>query len=394
MRILAGPPVRVQPGGNAPLRVTLRNIGRMTAGNLSVEFFDDADRDSIAEPTELVARVHVPQSIGRRESVSVQYDWLAPTAGVHGIVAIAVFGPDERTTNNTAYLSVAAGYPRNAVVVNEIMYSPFSGEAEYVELMNTSAAAIDFTGWQVGDAQEEVTPPDGIALHSRGRIVQPGGFFVLASDSTILTRFRGLDTASGSVLQFVNHSGLGLSNDGDVVVVRDQSYAVVDSVPYSPAWHHVAVTDPSGRSLERIHPQLAGSEARSWSSCVVGIGGTPGRVNSIYTAALPPRASLSCSPSPFSPDGDGFEDFTVIRYDLPIPLARVRMKIFDVRGRLIRYLVNNEPSGSRRDIVWDGYDEEKQKARIGVYVIFLEGMDEAGGVLHAAKGVVVLAGKL
>jgi hypothetical protein len=70
------------------------------------------------------------------------------------------------------------------------------------------------------------------------------------------------------------------------------------------------------------------------------------------------------------------------------------MKIFDVRGRLIRYLVNNEPSGSRRDIVWDGYDEEKQKARIGVYVIFLEGMDEAGGVLHAAKGVVVLAGKL
>ena len=84
----------------------------------------------------------------------------------------------------------------------------------------------------------------------------------------------------------------------------------------------------------------------------------------------------------------------MIHYELPVDVASVSVKIYDVKGRLIRCLVNNEPSGARRDVVWDGYDDERQKARMGIYVVLLEGLNERGGNIYSTKGVVVLAAKL
>jgi flagellar hook assembly protein FlgD len=88
------------------------------------------------------------------------------------------------------------------------------------------------------------------------------------------------------------------------------------------------------------------------------------------------------------------EDFTVIHSELPTEVATISLRIYDVKGRLIRYLVNNEPSGAQREVVWNGYDDEGQKARMGIYIVLLEGLNENGGSVYSAKGVVVLATKL
>jgi flagellar hook assembly protein FlgD len=103
---------------------------------------------------------------------------------------------------------------------------------------------------------------------------------------------------------------------------------------------------------------------------------------------------LTFTPNPFSPDADGFEDFTVIQYDLPYRVARIRIRIFDVLGRLVRTLANNEPSGARGEIVWDGRDDEGQRVRIGRYIVLLEAVDESGNLVDASKAVVVVAGKM
>jgi hypothetical protein len=385
---------RVVPGSPAQLRVVLRNAGRQPVTDCSVAFYLDADRDSVPDPPEFITRLSVTSGIERRDSLVVSHQWQSPPPGAHDILAVAEYPPDQRPSDNGARLGVSVGYPRNALVINEIMFAPLTGEAEYVELYNAYTESIDMNNWRVSDGREGSSSAGGYLLRSGAMSLAPGAFFVLASDSSVLQRFPGLDTLENALLHIANSSSLGLGNEGDAVVIADQSLTIVDSTYYSPAWHHAAVTDASGRSLERIHPGLPSHEARSWSSSVLAEGGTPGRVNSIFTTTLPSQASLSCSPSPFSPDGDGYDDFTLIRYSLPVQLARVRMRIFDVRGRMIRYLVNNEPSGPQRAIVWDGYDDDSQKARIGIYIVLVEGLDEGGGVIHAAKGVVVLAAKL
>ncbi len=84
----------------------------------------------------------------------------------------------------------------------------------------------------------------------------------------------------------------------------------------------------------------------------------------------------------------------VIHYELQLPVSLMSMRIYDARGRLIRRLANIEPAGPQGDLVWDGRDDNRELARIGMYVVFLEAIDGQGGVLETVKGVVVLAGRL
>jgi hypothetical protein len=116
-------------------------------------------------------------------------------------------------------------------------------------------------------------------------------------------------------------------------------------------------------------------------------------VNGIFTRSIPSAASLSISPNPFSPDGDGFEDFCIVRYNLPLTTSVIRISVFDVKGRLIRRLANGEISGATGEIIWDGLDDNRQRARIGPYILLLESVDGQAGVVATAKAVAVVGAK-
>jgi flagellar hook assembly protein FlgD len=70
------------------------------------------------------------------------------------------------------------------------------------------------------------------------------------------------------------------------------------------------------------------------------------------------------------------------------------LKIFDVRGRLVKWLLNNRPSAGHGEVIWDGTHNDGAKARIGMYIIYLEAINAQNGVIETSKRTVVLAGKL
>ncbi|HER43998.1 MAG TPA: T9SS type A sorting domain-containing protein [Candidatus Eisenbacteria bacterium] len=69
-------------------------------------------------------------------------------------------------------------------------------------------------------------------------------------------------------------------------------------------------------------------------------------------------------PNPFNPT-------TVIRFELPAP-ASVRLVVFDIRGRLVRTLVNGELPAGGKEIAWDGRDDDGRIVASGVYLYRLE----------------------
>ncbi|HEY7751969.1 MAG TPA: FlgD immunoglobulin-like domain containing protein, partial [Ignavibacteriaceae bacterium] len=147
-------------------------------------------------------------------------------------------------------------------------------------------------------------------------------------------------------------------------------------------------------SLERINPTLSGNDPANWSSSADILGATPTTQNSIYTENLSSESNISVSPNPFSPDDDGFEDFTIINYNLTQATSQVRIKIFDSKGRLVRTLTNSQASGPSGSIIFDGLGDDGQALRIGIYIIFLEAINEGAGVVENMKTVVVVARKL
>jgi len=64
-------------------------------------------------------------------------------------------------------------------------------------------------------------------------------------------------------------------------------------------------------------------------------------------------------PNPFNPS-------TTISYDLPRS-SRVRVIIYDVRGDLLKTIVNGNQSAGRHSVIWDGRDENGIQAGSGIY---------------------------
>ncbi|MBK8982120.1 MAG: hypothetical protein IPM38_07305 [Ignavibacteria bacterium] len=77
---------------------------------------------------------------------------------------------------------------------------------------------------------------------------------------------------------------MSLSNTGEKISVADSMNNTIDAVTYSPDYHNPNIDDTKGISLERINPKFLSGDRYSWSSSANPAGGTPGLVNSIYTA--------------------------------------------------------------------------------------------------------------
>ena len=381
-------------GQSWDLIVIVYNAGRQPLPAASLLLFDDLNADAVASAGELLVRLPLEGGIAPEESLAFLWGWSAPPPGIHAVIAVVDWSEDQRRANDTVRFTVTVGAERGTVIVNEIMFAPLPGEAEYVEVMNAGTQAVNLGGWTVSDRPGISGTANTLTIPGPGRMIAAREFAVIAGDSGIFRFFPGT-RALDPLLVIIPRGGIvSLNNEGDDVVLRDAAGNVIDSVCYVPAWHNPAVIDRTGYSLERILPSGPPNEPTNWTTCVLPEGGTPGRSNS---AALRPSVSgamLVCSPNPFSPDNDGVDDATVVHYQLPRGVWSVQANVFDVRGRLIRRLATSVPGTGQGDLLWDGRDDRRVKARIGIYIVLMEAWDELHGEKLSAKAAVVLAGRL
>jgi len=78
-------------------------------------------------------------------------------------------------------------------------------------------------------------------------------------------------------------------------------------------------------------------------------------------------------PNPFNPR-------TTVRFDLKRP-GPVRLRIYDVRGRLVQVLADGWMQPGRYEMTWEGDDRRGSRVASGVYFLTME----AGGELFRQK---------
>jgi hypothetical protein len=316
------------------------------------------------------------------DSVEFYQHILMPTSAVERLVA-QLSGPDECASNDRCTLIVLAAGSEHAVVINEILFDPEPQRSEWVELANPGAIPWHLSGWMfcdgtgIADSSLRITLPD-ITL-------QPEGFAVLSSDSSIF--FENIPSGIPIVVWNTNH--VTLNNAGDSLLLFSSNNQVIDRVDYRQSWSNGV----AGTSIERIAMQAPSDDPLNWAASLDTTGSTPGRVN---TRALPANNSqnsalLMLQPNPFSPDGDGHEDVLTIQYTLDQADSRLDLKIYDVRGRLIRRLANNEPAGYSGEKLWDGKDDHGRVMPTGLYIIYLEALGKGGTRIQSTRRPVALA---
>lgn len=294
--------------------------------------------------------------------------------------------PDKSTPGKVNSLNSIPPSTRNDFVINEIMFEPDIDNCEFIEFINLSSDTINSGGWKIEDEKGNTHKLADISL-----LVPPLEYFILAADSSIISKYS---LENYKFINILNRSDLGLINTGELILLKDLHGNVIDSVWYSDKWHNRNYVNTRNRSIERINPNLNGNDNSNWSTSVSSSGATPGLQNSIYTNLSQREQKISVSPNPFSPDNDGYEDFTIINYNLAQTTAQIRIKIFDSKGRLVRTLVNNSGSGNSGSIIFDGLDDSGNALRIGIYIVYLEALNESSGVSETQKTTVVVARKL
>ncbi len=82
-------------------------------------------------------------------------------------------------------------------------------------------------------------------------------------------------------------------------------------------------------------------------------------------SAPAPKSALSSYPNPFNPT-------TTINYELTAA-QNIRLRVYDVSGKLVRTLVAGARPAGAGSVTWDGMDADGQRASSGVYFVQLAG---------------------
>lgn len=382
-------PVFPSEGETLEFALSLKNIGINTATNFSLNIYSDLNFDSISQSNELLnSKVFPP--LNMNDSVTYNYSINNVDTGLKQYIAKVIFPEDNDTSNNTLIKRIYVNSKSSGgggLVINEIMYDPFSNESEWIEIYNSTGQIINLNGWKYKESSVTVK------LSATDLFLNPGDYFILAHDSTIYNSYPNLKyPEQNQILKFSN--SMSLSNSGEIITITDSLNNVIDEASYDLNWHNPNFTDTKGISLERLNPVFPSNDKNNWSSCTKSVGGTPGLKNSIFTENIKTNSEVSVTPNPFSPDGDGFEDFTLINFKLNSPFSQMRVKIFDIKGRIVRTLANNSVSGNEGAIIFNGLDDNNQKLRIGIYIVLINAIDERGGTIEIIKTPIVVAAKL
>jgi hypothetical protein len=223
------------------------------------------------------------QNLAVNDSSTYQFNYQVQNLqSKKGFFTKAIFNQDQDTTNNFYYNTIEPGFPNQTIVVNEIMFAPFGGEPEWIELYNNSDVEINLKDWTIWDV---VTTPVKATIKN-DFVIPAKKFAVLTKDSSITNYHRLI---SSPLLEISLPS---FNNDEDGVVLKDNRGITIDSVRYTNQWGGT-----NGFSLERISTTGSPNNQLNWASSLDIEQSTPGRINSI----TPKEFDLSVSEISFAP---------------------------------------------------------------------------------------------
>ena len=249
-------------------------------------------------------------------------------------------------------------------VINEIMYNPQDNEPEWIEIKkNYQLSELDTIKIVIGS-------------HILSTNLPNCEYFLLTSsqnDAEFLFNNYNLTQ--------IPLTGLpALSNNGNLIVLYDKGGNLIERFEYDPMWNNCI----KGTSIERINPNLIASESNfgpSTTSC------TPGQKNSLYTQIIPTQSHILIEPNPFSPYK---LQHTIINYKLADGVNKISVKIFDLKGRLLKTISNQNVTSAKGSIIWDGKDSNDKNLPIGIYIVNLSGSGLHNKIIYNKSKTVVI----
>ena len=286
----------------------------------------------------------------------------------------AIFGLPERA---------AAG----DLILNEVLSNPFGDtDGDYVELYNRSDKILDLGRVRIGAGNGEV-PDNAVECVPYGYQLFPQHYAAICKNKQ-LTIEQYNPPVPQNLLE--NDKLPSYPNDAGTIHLLDAELDHLDRFTYDVSMHYPLLSSTDGVALERIHFDGLTQDPDNWASAAEGYGwGTPGYRNSQQVEAGDGDEAVSVFPEVFSPNGDGYHDFTEVVCHFPTTEQRVTIDIYDRDGHPVKRLANNRICGQDERFRWDGVTDDGRAVSNGIYVVFVRVWNLEGRTKNFRKVVAV-----
>jgi hypothetical protein len=313
---------------------------------------------------------------------------------------------------NTARLALPQKIEQGDLILNEILFNPVTSGKDFIELYNTSnkvlnTADLVFSNAVIIDGDYRNAPIVQTRPVDINWLVFPNEYVVITEEPDqikgqyntpnpelfVENNLPTFADQEGTVFLYAVYDSLYIDNQGNSQVAYLAK--VMDVFDYSEDYHSPLIDDKNGVSLERIDFDAPSNDANNWHSAATEVGyATPAYQNSSFFANdLSGDDLIQLPTETVSPDGDGYEDFLLINYNVDDLGYVANIDVYDATGRLVRNLVKGELLAREGSLQWDGTDNQGRKARIGIHILALE-IFRPDGTVKRFKKTCVVAGRM
>ncbi|NNE25526.1 MAG: hypothetical protein HKN09_01665 [Saprospiraceae bacterium] len=276
------------------------------------------------------------------------------------------------------------------ILVNEILFDPYSDGEDFVEFINAANEPLRLTDFFI--TNDDKPDEEFIDLDL---ILEAGEIIAFTSDlnatediylppesaNIFETDIPAFNNADGNVSLYINN-GIG-------------QRVFIDGFDYQEDYHYNLLRDTEGVSLERISLIADSNDPSNWFSASANtLFATPGYANSVRSDGnTSSDSAIELEYQVFSPNNDAVKDILIMNYKLDNPGFVGTIQIYSDRGHLIKTIINNTLLGTEGVYYWDGTNQEGRLAPIGMYIVLYE-LFNSNGEIKKGKEVCVLGQRL
>jgi hypothetical protein len=275
------------------------------------------------------------------------------------------------------------------VVINEVLFNPKSGGADYVEIVNRSQKVIDLRDIMLTNRKQDRQLSVFPVISEKGYLLFPGDYCLLStSKEGVCNYFECPDD-----IHFVAVTSFpSMPDDNGTLVLTTLSNILIDEFSYSEKMHHTLLSNREGIALERLHYDITTQDASNWHSASFTSGyGTPGYQNSQFTELSQPTSSFHITPKSISPNNDGNEDTATIYYSFDEAGYLVTIRIFNANGNCVKTILQNALISTEGITSWDGTDDAGKPLPIGIYIVTIDAFTPSGKRFNTKEAIVLSA---
>jgi hypothetical protein len=257
--------------------------------------------------------------------------------------------------------------------VSEILFDPFIGGEDFVEIYNHSDQILSLENIYLANLDKEEE-----SLITEPLIIMPGQHLAYTSNYDFLENNYQIISPENvfeqSIPSFNNADG-----NFSIVLKNNENSIVLDSFDYEEDLHFELLSDTEGVSLERLNYDENSENTGNWHSASEASGfATPGYENSNSFEAGIIDGMFSLQNTTFSPNGDSEDDLLILNYETTKPGFISDIDIFDAHGRPVKKLERSLLLSVKGFVQWDGINEEGNRERVGVYILYITGFHPDG----------------